>query len=207
MIKKTALFLLILCLPLFAFAAQFEEGKQYKTLDTSTSATPKITEFFSFYCPHCYRLEPAIHALKKTLPQGVALEKSHVNFLGGLPKEVQSRLSTAYLVAQQQGKGEQVAAAIFNAIHRDRNPLQTQQAVSELLNENGVSAEQFTMLSASSAVLNGEKNMVTAQDKYAKLGALKGVPTVIVNDKYLVNVHELKSQQELNELVQFLLKK
>ena len=43
------------------------------------------------------------------------------------------------------------------------------------------------------------------QNKYSKLGALTGVPTFIVNDKYKININTIKNQQELDELIAFLL--
>merc|ERR1712157_702392 len=58
MFKKLKLSLLILCLPFAAFAADFEAGNQYEVLKVEKSATPQVTEFFSFYCPHCFQFEP-----------------------------------------------------------------------------------------------------------------------------------------------------
>ncbi len=45
------------------------------------------------------------------------------------------------------------------------------------------------------------------QEKYSKIGALTGVPTFIVNDKYVVNIRAVRSQQEFNDLVAYLLEK
>lgn len=206
MIKTLKRSLILLCLPLAAFAADFKAGEHYQVLETQASSSDKVTEFFSFYCPHCYKLEPVVGALKSSLPDGVPLEKSHVNFLR-IDKAAQNRLTTAYLVAEQEGKGEQVAAAIFDSIHRLREPLQTQEAVEKLLTSQGISAERFAMLASSMPVLTGEKDAVESQDAFTKIGALTGVPTIIVNDKYKVLVHTMKSQQELNELVNHLLEK
>ena len=48
--------------------------------------------------------------------------------------------------------------------------------------------------------------MQDKQQKYSDMGALTGVPTFIVNDKYKINLNTIKSQQMLDELVEFLLK-
>lgn len=63
-------------------AASFEEGKHYKILDVEKSETPKVTEFFSFYCPHCYKFEAIVKSLKPALPKSVKFEKIHVAFMG-----------------------------------------------------------------------------------------------------------------------------
>jgi len=59
---------------------------------------------------------------------------------------------------------------------------------------------------ASMPVVSAEKAMQDKQQKYSDMGALTGVPTFIVNDKYKINLNTIKSQQMLDELVEFFLK-
>ena len=54
-------------------------------------------------------------------------------------------------------------------------------------------------------VISAERAMQDKQNKFSKAGALTGVPTFIVNDKYKININTIKSQQQLDELVAFLL--
>ncbi|SFD29178.1 thiol:disulfide interchange protein DsbA/DsbL [Pseudoalteromonas denitrificans] len=207
MIKKLKLGLFIMCMPVMAFASQFQNGEQYTELNTDKSAKPEVMEFFSFFCGHCFKMEPVAKGIEKNLPKGVPFIKSHVNFLGGKSAALQSNLSYAYLIAKQQAKEHQVSDAIFNYIHRQRATFSNMKDVSNLLAENGVSTKDFDALLSSMPVILGEKEMVDAQNKYSKMGALTGVPTFIVNGKYKVNVNKLKSQQELDDLITFLLKK
>ena len=193
------------CLPFAAFAADFEAGNQYEVLKVEKSATPQVTEFFSFYCPHCFKFEPVAKALTAALPEGTEFVKNHVNFLGGVSKQTQSNLSYAYLIAKQQGKGEQVADQIFHSIHVQRAPLQNIKDVKALLATNGISNEVFDTEIASMPVISAEKAMQDKQNKYSQIGALTGVPTFIVNDKYKINLNTIKSQEQLDELVKFLL--
>ena len=83
MLKKLKLSLLILCLPFAALAANFEAGNQYTVIDVEKSKTPNVTEFFSFYCPHCFKFEPVAKGIAENLPKGAEFVKNHVNFLGG----------------------------------------------------------------------------------------------------------------------------
>jgi thiol:disulfide interchange protein DsbA len=202
--------LLILCIPLMAFAAsaaEFVDGTHFKTLDNPKSTNAKVTEFFSFYCPHCYQFEPIAIALEQGLPKGASFEKSHVNFLGGIPAQVQSNLSYAYIIANQMGKGKEVAADLFDTIHKKGNRLTDIKEVKKLLAGHGISEAQFEQHLSSMLVIAQEKKMQDQQEHFGKIGALTGVPTFIVNDKYQVNMRSLKSQQELNELVKHLLEK
>lgn len=81
--KKLFALFSMLMLSLSAHAAQFKEGEHYKVLDLEVSKKPLVTEFFSFYCPHCNTFEPVIQQLKKQLPEGTKLQKNHVSFMGG----------------------------------------------------------------------------------------------------------------------------
>ncbi|MBE0369782.1 thiol:disulfide interchange protein DsbA/DsbL [Pseudoalteromonas sp. MMG013] len=207
MLKKLQFAVLLFCLPLFVMAADFTDGKHYQTLTTEKSASPKVTEFFSFYCPHCFRFEPVAKALADNLPKGAVFEKSHVNFLGGLSADVQSNLSYAYIVAKNAGKGDDIAAKLFDSIHVKKVPLDNITDLKKLLEVNGITGAQFDAALATMPVISEEKAMQDAQEKFSKAGALTGVPTFIVNDKYKINVSELQSQDELNDLVKHLLKK
>ncbi|MBE0377040.1 MULTISPECIES: thiol:disulfide interchange protein DsbA/DsbL [Pseudoalteromonas] len=206
MLKKLKLSLLILCLPFAAMAADFKAGDDYTVLDIEKSKTPQVTEFFSFYCPHCFKFEPVAKAMEKSLPDGAEFIKNHVNFLGGVSPQIQSNLSYAYIIAKQHNKGEQVADQIFQSIHVQRAPLDNIKDVKALLDVNGIDSDTFDKDIASMPVISAEKAMQDKQNKYSKMGALTGVPTFIVNDKYKININTIKSQQQLDELVAFLLK-
>ncbi|WP_352289794.1 DsbA family protein, partial [Psychrobacter sp. GW64-MNA-CIBAN-0177] len=78
-----------------ALAANFEVGNQYTVIDIEKSTTPQVTEYFSFYCPHCFKFEPVAHAIEENLPTGAVFIKNHVNFLGGVSPQAQSNLSLA----------------------------------------------------------------------------------------------------------------
>jgi thiol:disulfide interchange protein DsbA len=207
MIQKLKFALVLLCMPLIAMAADFSEGKHYSTIENAKSKELKVTEFFSFYCPHCYKFEPVAKALSESLPEGAVFEKSHVNFLGGLPSQIQSNLTYTYLIAKQNGKGDEVAAQLFHAIHQQQQRFTDIKDLKALMLANGISDTDFEAALVSMPILSAEKAMVDAQEHFSKLGALTGVPTFIVNDKYKINTSSIKSQQELNELVAYLLNK
>ena len=77
--------------------------------------------------------------------------------------------------------------------------------VKKLLEVNGIDSATFDQEIASMPVISAEQAMQNKQNKYSKLGALTGVPTFIVNDKYKINLNTIKNQKELDELVAFLL--
>ncbi len=205
MLKKLKLSLLLLCLPFAALAAQFEVDNQYTVIDVDKSKSPQVTEFFSFYCPHCFKFEPVAKAIEKGLPEGAEFIKNHVNFLGGVSPQAQSNLSFAYLIDKQHGQAQSIIDQIFKSIHVQRAPLTEMKDVKKLLEVNGIDSATFDQEIASMPVISAEQAMQNKQNKYSKLGALTGVPTFIVNDKYKINLNTIKNQKELDELVAFLL--
>ncbi|GEK11483.1 thiol:disulfide interchange protein DsbA/DsbL [Pseudoalteromonas sp. McH1-7] len=207
MLKKLKVALIALFLPVVAMASDFVDGKHYSTLTTAQSKDQKVTEFFSFYCPHCFRFEPIAKAIEKNLPDGAYFEKSHVNFLGGIPKDTQTNLSYAYIIAKQAGKSDLIAEKIFHTIHVEQNRLLDIKDLKTLMELNGISATQFDQAVTSMPVISAENNMLTAQEKFSKAGALTGVPTFIVNDKYKIEMKGIESQEQLDKLIAYLLKK
>ena len=98
-----------------------------------------------------------------------------------------------------------MADQIFHSIHIQRAPLQNIKDVKALLATNGISGDVVDSEIASMPVISAEKAMQDKQNKYSEMGALTGVPTFIVNDKYKININTIKSQEQLDALVKFLL--
>lgn len=208
--KKVLLGLFIaVLLPLQACAqvALFQEGTHFTTLDKPASKKPVVEEYFSFWCPACYRFEPLIKQLEDQLPADATLEKKHVNFMGFTSPQIQDYATTAMLVGKQLGKGEEVSEAIFNTIHVQGKgrALSSLEDFKNIAVANGIDAAEFDKVAKSFAVrslLNKNNKRVT---EYR--GVINGVPNVIVNGKYVVNNTSVQSIDEYFQLVNFLLAK
>lgn len=187
-----------MALSLSVHAAQFEEGTHYKVLDVEKSATSKVTEFFSFYCPHCYKFEPVIDNLKASLPDSATFEKVHVAFMGS-DMAVPMAKSYATMVAIDAEKT--MVPAMFKQIHELRSAPQNEQALRQVFIDNGVDADQFDS-AYNSFVVN---SMQRGFDKQFEKSTLTGVPGVLVNDKYIVKPDQIRSFEEYNQLVNYLL--
>ncbi|QOL26194.1 thiol:disulfide interchange protein DsbA/DsbL [Thalassotalea sp. LPB0316] len=205
--KIIGLFLLI-AMPFLANAAQYEEGKHYTVVSDKASKKPELREFFSFYCPHCFSFEPFMADIKKQLPADVAFERNHVDFLRMAPEDIQFMLTKGLVVAQQLDMEEKLVGAMFNYVQVQRAAFSSEKDLRNLFVLNGVDGEQFDKLMKSFNVNSQAKKMKKTQDYYGKRGAIKGVPAVIVNGKYLINMQELDRNDlkgDYNKLVKHLL--
>lgn len=198
--KKLFAFFSLIMLSLTAHAAKFNEGEHYKVLDLEASKKPVVTEFFSFYCPHCNSFEPIIQQLKQQLPKDAKLQKNHVSFMGGnmgLP------MSKAYATMIALKVEDKMVPVMFNRIHTMNKPPRDEAELRQIFLDEGVDAKKFD------AAYNGfaVDSMVRRFDKAFKDSGLSGVPAVVVNNRYLVEAQGISSLDEYFELVNFLLKK
>ena len=169
-----------------ASAVQYEEGKHYETIDARASKKPEVKEFFSFYCPHCNNFEPVVKELKTLLKDGVKFKKSHVDFSGPRDPEIQTILAQGYATANVLPQKDALVAAVFNHIHGKRARINELADMKDIFVSQGVSAEDFDKYYNSFSVRTMASKMKRDQEYYQQKGALKGVPTFIVNGKYRV---------------------
>ncbi len=197
--KFFTMILVAFMLPFTAQAADYVAGKHYTIVNDKASAKPEVREYFSFYCPHCLSFEPFMKDLAKSLPNGVPFEKNHVDFLRAASPQVQFGITKALVVAEQLPEKEQLVMALFDAVQKQRKPLASQAELRKLFELNGIDGDKFDKLYKSFGVNSKAKQMKKFQDAMTKNGALKGVPAIIVNNKYRVNPQELDKKDFLGD--------
>ncbi|WP_338294417.1 thiol:disulfide interchange protein DsbA/DsbL [Planctobacterium marinum] len=197
---------LMLFTALMAFNSQaqvlWEEGTHYRVIADEASKEKNITEFFSFWCPHCYNFEPIVAEIKKKKSNDVKFVKVHVNFMRSAGPDVQDMASQAMMVGRALNKDVEVNGAIFSHIHRDRKLIASKEDLQAILARTGITAEQFDKAWDSFAV----KGMM---GKNAKLinefrRHVSGVPNFIVNGKYQATFQRGMSADDMVDLIVWL---
>ncbi|MDR2870276.1 MAG: DsbA family protein [Deferribacteraceae bacterium] len=183
--------------------AQLKEGVHYVALDRAEEKG-KITEVFSVFCSVCYLYESGvIPKLKASLPADVVFEEAHVMVLGGSYGPI---AHDVLAVALSQSP-EQYQAA--KQVYFDRNYgtekakiKDDEEAAMIGLEAAGISQEQY-------AELQGTPEVQAILDTWADAldPAIKGTPTLIVNNRYMILTEKIENQAELNRIVNELLKK
>ncbi|ELI5413563.1 thiol:disulfide interchange protein DsbA/DsbL [Vibrio parahaemolyticus] len=196
--KKLLALCSTLLLAFSAHAAQFEEGKHYKVLDVEKATKPTVTEFFSFYCPHCYKFESVIENLKPALPKEARFEKVHVAFMGA---DMAVPMAKSYATMVSLGVEDKMVPAMFEQIHQKRQAPKNEDELKKVFTDNGVDGNKFDAAYNSFAVSSMQKRF----DKQFKESTLTGVPGVVVKNKYIVIPNEVRSYAEYSELVNYLL--
>ena len=184
--RKLCSLVLLLVFTNILYAMDLEEGVHYEVISDVQTSTPEIKEFFSFYCSHCYAFEPLAKSITaRSAKEDVKFVKSHVNFLRGASADTQHMLTKA-LVVSKSLQNDKISDAIFDYIHKSRAGFSDLKDVKNLFLIQGVSGDKFDKLYNSFSVKAEANKMKKAQETLVSSGALKGVPTFIVNGKYKI---------------------
>ena len=201
MLKK-CLFVLISCLLLSTseFAQQaFIEGVDYQRIDpavkTSDLGKVVVTEVFWYGCPHCFRFEPYVIKWADSLPDGVVFEQ--------LPSSLNPRWvvhARTYYAMKMMAVQEQLHEKFFNAIHLKRQRLDSVDSIATFIADQGYDEKLFREYYASFAV----DSQVRKNNKIEQRYGHQGVPSVIVNGKYLTGAAMAGSNKRLIKIIEFL---
>jgi thiol:disulfide interchange protein DsbA len=127
--------------------AEPKEGVQYLVLPTSQnldagSAAPRgaveVTEFFAYYCPHCYAFEPLLAAWVKKQGANIVFRRVHV------PRDPsvlpQQRL---FYTLESMGLLDQYHDKVFSAMHVERLRLANDEQVFDWAAKAGIDRARF----------------------------------------------------------------
>lgn len=204
--KKIMLALLGIAMSFSAAAANYTEGKEYTDVKAVPNL-PQVLEFFSFYCPHCYQFESVYkvpQTVEKNLPEGVKMERYHVDFLGPLGAD----LTQAWAVAIVLKAEDKVTPILFEGIQK----MQTINSKADIRNafiKAGISGEEYDAALNSFVV----KSIVAKQQNAAQDLKLRGVPALFVDGKYQVRNNGISVDnaadygKEFSNVVNFLVNK
>ncbi|MCG9695396.1 thiol:disulfide interchange protein DsbA/DsbL [Shewanella sp. Isolate11] len=198
--KALLVALALLVAPMATLAANFEEGVNYTVINQGpATAKPEVTEFFSFFCPHCYNFaKQQIPEIKAKLPEGVAFKQNHVDFIG---REMGVEMSRAFAVAHQLNVEDKIEPALFAAIHDKKQRFVSRNDIRQLFIANGVAGKDFDA-AADSFMVSAQMAQMKRATENAKLS---GVPSLVVNGKYRIEMGSLKSMNELMQLTDYLI--
>ncbi|MBT7369759.1 MAG: thiol:disulfide interchange protein DsbA/DsbL [Gammaproteobacteria bacterium] len=159
---------------------QYEEGTHFAKLEvpvkTRDPEVVEVTEYFSYGCPHCYRLEPLVARWKEDLSPDIEFNRTPAIWkVSGY--ELYAR---TYYTAKALGVLEQIHGPLFNAIHGERRRLLDLESMAGFMAAHGVDSEKFTKTFNDSF---GVKAMYQQAIARQRVYRASGVPAIVVNGK------------------------
>ena len=201
-------------------AAVWTEGVNYFLIQPArTPSVPagkvEVTEVFSYACPACNIFQPTAHKLKQAMPANVVFDYLPAAFN---PGEDWPMFQLAYVTAQILGVDQQNHDAMFDAVWKGggdlsitdpasrglKSRLPTIEDAAKFYNQRaGVPVDKFI---AASKSFSADLKVRTDNDLIMAY-KIDRTPTIIVNGKYRVHVESAGGDQQLIDLVKYLVAK
>lgn len=182
-----------------AAAATFKEGEDYTRLEQPGKVEQpgriEVREFFWFGCPHCFQLEGLLEGWQKQLPADVRFVSTPAPMNDNWVSHAH-----AFYVAESLGKLDVIGPALFNALHVKHEKIFSQEDLARFFAGLGVAEADFNKRYQSFAVRTKVRQARALSQQYR----LRGVPAFVVNGKYLVAGKAGASQQQMLDVVDFL---
>jgi len=186
--------------------ALWQEGVNYTRLvPAQPTAVPagqvEVLEFFWYACPHCYGIDPLVEAWKKTKPAYISFSRVPVMW-----NEGHRSLARLFYTLQSLGKLDQLHSEVFKEIHVNGDllvsPDGTNDAESErmqvvFVKKFGIPEDSFRTAYQSFAV---DTDLQKA-DQLVQRYRIDGVPTFVVNGKFVADVRTAGSPENLLSLI------
>ena len=206
----------LLMLPPGVRAATWSEGTHYVRLappqqTTVPAGKVEVMEVFSYACPACNAFQPVMEKLRHALPPNAQLTFLPAAFN---PAEDWPMFQRAYLAAQALGIAERTHQAMFDAVwktgelavttpgtNRLKDPLPSiADAARFYARVAGVNPQQFIAMANSFGI----DSKIRAADAQVLAMHVDSTPTLIVNGKYRVVRDSVSGNDQLIELVKYL---
>lgn len=162
-------------------AAELRPGVDFRVLKTQQNTEVpagkiEVIEFFWYGCPHCNTLDPVVRKWEKTLAPDVVFRRVHVMFREPAHQQLHYTL-------EAMGKADELGPKVFEAMHVEKNPMNSPEKIADWVSKFGVDRKQFTEVWNSFTVRTRMKKATQTMEAYG----IDGVPAFAVNGKYFTS--------------------
>jgi len=163
-------------------AAGAAHAQQYTLLQPPQpmegSGKVEVIEFFSYACPHCFKLEPFIESWAKKQGADVVVKR-----VPGAGSDSWTQLAALYYSLEAMGKLDALHMKAFSAYHTDGVNLASPKIRESWLAKNGIDPAQYQSVEKSFSVQSKVNRAKQLMASYK----VDGVPMVVVNGKYVTS--------------------
>jgi len=177
-------------------------GREFQVLDpprpVATGDRIEVIEFFYYGCPICYESQP--HIARWLLKTGPAVTLRRVP---AVSSEGWEAFAKTYFALEAVGQLGRLHWPLYDNHHFDGKRLNEVKNLLEWLSQNGVDAAKF------SEALNSEetKAKVAAAQKMLDIYNVRGVPSFVVDGKYITSARMANGVKEVMEVVEHLVQR
>lgn len=178
-----------------------QAGEEYMVLDKQAPVEApagkiEVVEFFWYSCPHCNAFEPTFEAWLKRVPKDVVVRRVPVAFRDNFVP--QQRL---YYVLEAMGLLDKLHAKVFQAIHVERQRLDSVDAIADWMSKQGSDKAKFVEQYNSFSIASKASRAVQLQNAYK----VEGVPALGIGGRYYTDGSHTGSMQRALQVTDFLI--
>jgi thiol:disulfide interchange protein DsbA len=145
---------------------------------TDSGKKVEVTEFFWYSCPHCHAFESSLNEWVKKQGDTIAFKRVPIAFRESfIPQQ------KLYYTLEAMGKVEELHKKVFDAIHVNRLPLDTDTAIADFVAKQGVDKQKFLNVYNSFGITAKASRAMQLQNAYK----INGVPTIAIGGRYLTS--------------------
>ena len=185
-----------------AISADIVEGKDYTILakpqPTEDNNKIEVLEFFWYGCPHCYNLHPHLKTWLASIPGDVSF-----HYVPAILRPTWVPAAKIFYAIEALGISGELHDKIYDAVHRDKIDLNNESVLFDWIEKQGIDRKKFENTFQSFAV----QNQVSRSTQMSRQYQLNGVPTLIINGKYLTSGRMGGSPQDTIKTLDALLEK
>jgi thiol:disulfide interchange protein DsbA len=181
---------------------KIEEGFDYRILPIAqpveTKGKVEVIEFFWYGCPHCYDFEPELSAWVKRQPKDVVFRRVPVAFRDDFMPH-----SQLFYALEAMGKGDAFNEKVMYAMHKENKRLLTENEIADWVASQGIDRNTFLATYRSFAVISKAR----AAKQMAEAYRIDGVPTIVMQGKYVTSPSIAGSKAKAITVMDFLVEK
>ncbi len=158
--------------------AQVVEGKDYELMNPPHPIAGdkiEVVEFFSYGCPYCAQIEPALERWLKQKPADVEFRRISID-----RGERWAGYAHAFYALQMLNEEARLTPLAFNAVHKEKQNLDTPDAFFDWAAKQGVDRAKLETAYRSETVARKMKDAEQARVDYK----VRKIPTLFIDGRY-----------------------
>lgn len=169
-------------------------GKLDPPVPTNAAGKIEVIEFFWYGCPHCAKVEPFVVSWEKRLPSDVMFRREHIVWDGRQETLTHARI---FATLRTMGILDAHQQAVFDAVHTERIDFRNEKALADWTVRRGIDRGRFESLYRSFSVETQIGRLKSLTQTYQ----IEGVPTFVVNGKYITEPHRAGGERQVIEVI------
>jgi len=184
-----------------AASAQVQLGREFQRIEpqrpVAADGRIEVIEFFYYGCPICYETQPFLSRWLGTAPEYVAIRR-----VPALSTEAWEPFAKLFYTLETLGQVGRLHGPVYDHFHFEDVKLNDEKIMVDWAARNGIDRQKFVETYGSSGVAA----KVAQARELLKAYHVRGVPTFIVDGKFLTSARLAGGTQQVIQVVDHLVK-